>query len=99
MVIKSRGPGLIANRSGMSLLLRAVAWVLYVGLWFYLSAGLLASLRVGRVQHRWYLLEKNRPLDYATRLRHPIEYWTSVAIQFLVLALVSWAGINAFLGN
>ena len=67
----------------------AALLLIYVGLSFYLGTGILNGLRAGRVPHRWYLLEKNRNRNYATRRDNPIEYWASLAAQLVLWSLVS----------
>lgn len=70
------------------------AGLVYAAVLACLTRGLIRSLREQRVAHRFYLFEKDRKIEYATRRLQPGQYWFSITVQFLLWALVCWSGIK-----
>jgi|GEM_PF-3687627 len=53
----------------------------------YIGYVLFISLKNGKIDHRFYFLEKNKNREWATRRGNPVEYWVVTLINIVFLAV------------
>ena len=63
----------------------------------YMLAVLRDDVKQGKVQHRFYLLEKHKKYEYATRQDQPLEYWITVMIHILWASFFGWVLVSKLL--
>lgn len=53
----------------------------------YIVYALFVKLKHGKIDHRFYFLEKHKKTEWATRHSNPIEYWFIILVNLAFLSV------------
>ena len=60
----------------------------------YLLFTIIAAIKSGKVQHRFYFSESSRSRMFDERKKHPFHYWATILINVGILIVVAWTAIS-----